>query len=57
MSVNLGILCFHNGIIVNTDNDITYNEGSHEFLIATLDMSINELCRMLYDRLGWNYLK
>jgi hypothetical protein len=57
MSNNLGILCFHGSSIVNTDNDITYNEGSHEFLIATLDMSINELSRILYDQLGWNYFK
>jgi hypothetical protein len=57
MSNNLEILCFHGSRIVNTENDFTYNEGSHEFLIATLDMSINELSRMLYDRLGWNYLK
>jgi hypothetical protein len=49
---NLGILCFHYGIIVNIDNDITYNEGSHEFLTVTLNMY--KLSRMLYDRLNWN---
>jgi len=54
MSGNLGILCFHSGIIVNTDNDITSNGGSHEFLTTTLDMSLNKLSRILYDRLGWN---
>jgi len=52
MSVNLGILCFHNGIIVNTDNDITYNEESYEILTATLDISLNELSRILCDQLG-----
>jgi len=46
---NLEILCFHGGIIVNTDNDITYNGGSHGFLIATLNMSFNELSRVFYD--------
>jgi len=48
-SGNLEILCFHGGIIVNTDNDITYNRGSHEFLITTLNMSLNELSRVFYD--------
>jgi hypothetical protein len=48
ISYNLRILCFNCGIIVNTDNDITYNEESHEFLTATLNMSLNELSRMLY---------
>jgi len=43
ISNNLGILCFNDSIIVNTDNDITYNGGSHEFLTITLDMSFNEL--------------
>jgi len=37
ISCNLRILCFYNGIIVNTENDITYNGRSHEFLTATLD--------------------
>jgi hypothetical protein len=54
MSDNLEILCLHSGIIINTDNDITYNEGSYEFITATLNMSLNELSKMLYDRLGWN---
>jgi hypothetical protein len=45
---NLKLLCLHGSIIVNTDNDITYNEESHEFLTATLNMSLNELSRMLY---------
>jgi len=52
MSCNLGILCFHYGIIVNIDNGMTYNGGSHEFLTATLNMY--KLSRMLYDRLNWN---
>jgi len=51
---NLRILCFHGGIIVNIDNGITYNEGSHEFLTPSLHMSLNELSRMLCNRLGWN---
>jgi len=54
MSGNLEILCFHSGIIVNTDNGITYNGGSHEFLTTTLDMSLYKLSRILYDWLGWN---
>jgi hypothetical protein len=49
MSDSLGILCFYSGIIVNTDNGITYNGGSHEFLITTLYMSLKKLSRMLYD--------
>ena len=59
MSSNFGILWFHDGIIINTDNDITYNGeshefltatlDSHEFLTATLDMSLNELYKMLCD--------
>jgi hypothetical protein len=35
ISDNLGILYFHGCIIINTDNDITYNRGSHEFLTTT----------------------
>jgi hypothetical protein len=46
ISSNLGILCFNDSIIVNTDNDITYNGESHEFLTATLDISFNELSRI-----------
>jgi hypothetical protein len=41
MSDNLEILSFHDDIIVNTENDITYNGGMHEFLIVTSDMSLN----------------
>jgi hypothetical protein len=52
MFKNLGILYFHGGIIVNIGNGITYNGGSHEFLIATLEMSLNELSKMLCYRLG-----
>ena len=52
MPSNLGILSFYSDIIVNINNDITYNGGSHEFLVVTLDMSLHELSRMLYDRLG-----
>ena len=40
--------------IVNTDNDITYNEESYKFLTATLDMSLNKSSQMLYDRLDQN---
>ena len=43
MSDNLKILCFYSNIIVNIDNRITYNGGSHEFLTATSDMSLNKL--------------
>jgi len=52
MSGNLGILCFHSGITVNTDIYITYNGGSHKFLTATLNISFNKLSRMLRDQLG-----
>jgi hypothetical protein len=48
---NLEMLCFHCDIIVNTDNDITYNRESHEFATDILDMSLNELPRMLRERL------
>jgi len=54
ISCNLRILCFYNSIIVNTENDITYNGRSHEFLTATLDMSLNNLSRMFCDWSGWN---
>jgi hypothetical protein len=49
ISCNLRILCFYDGIIVNTENDIIYNGRSHEFLMATLDMSLNNLSRMFCD--------
>jgi hypothetical protein len=49
MSSDFRILCFYDGIIINTDNDITYNGESHEFLTATLNMSLNELYKMLCD--------
>jgi hypothetical protein len=48
---NLEVLCFHGGIIVNIDNDITYNRESHEFPTDISNMSLNELPRMLRDRL------
>ena len=48
---NSRLLCFHGGNIINTDNDITYNEKSHEFLTTPLDISLNKLFIMLYDRL------
>jgi hypothetical protein len=48
---NLEVLCFHGGIIVNIDNDITYNRESYEFPTDISDMSLNELPRMLRDRL------
>jgi hypothetical protein len=51
-SSSFRILYFHGGIIINTDNGITYNGGSHEFLIVTLDMSHNKLFRILCDLLG-----
>jgi hypothetical protein len=51
---NIGILCFYDGVIVNTDNGITYNGRSNVFLTSILDMSLNRLSKMLYDRLGWN---
>ena len=47
MSSNLEILCFYGGIIVNTDNGITYNVGSHEFLTAILYMSLNDTTKRL----------
>jgi len=42
---NLKILCLHDSIIVNTNNGIIYNGGSHKFLTVTLDMSLNELSK------------
>jgi hypothetical protein len=54
MSRSIGILCFYNGIIINTDNDIVYNREINKFLTTTLDMFINKLSRMLCDRFGWN---
>ena len=53
-SNNLGVLYFHGDIIVNVVNDITYNGGNHEFLIATSDMFLNDLSRMLCDQLDCN---
>jgi hypothetical protein len=51
---NIKILCFYDGVIVNTDNGIAYNGRSNVFLTSILDMSLNRLSKMLYDRLGWN---
>jgi hypothetical protein len=51
---NIGILCFYDGVIVNTDNGITYNGRSNVFLTSILDMSLNRLSKILYDWLGWN---
>jgi hypothetical protein len=48
---NLRILCFNGSI---SDNGITYNRKSHEFLIVTSDMFLNKLSKMLCDRFGWN---
>jgi len=53
ISCTIRILCFYDDTIANTNNDITYNRGSNEFLIATLDISLNKLFWMLLDRLGW----
>jgi hypothetical protein len=49
MSDDLEILYFYSDIIVNTDNDIIYNGGSHEFLTAISDIFFNELSRILCD--------
>jgi hypothetical protein len=54
---NSRLLCFHGGNIINTDNDITYNEKSREFSTTPLDISLNKLFRILYDRLCWNILE
>jgi len=54
MPSNLGIICFHGGTIVNTDNGIIYNGGSYKFLTSTLDISLNELSRILCEQLGKN---
>jgi hypothetical protein len=54
MSDDLEMLYFYSDIIVNTDNDIIYNGGSHEFLTAISDIFFNELSRILCDQLGWN---
>ena len=35
---NLEILSFHDGIVVNTENNITYNGGRHEVLVVTSDV-------------------
>ena len=42
MFKNLEILYYHGGIIVNIGNGITYNGGSHEYLIPTLEMPLNK---------------
>jgi len=52
MSYNLEIIYFHGGTIVSTDDGIIYNGGSYEFLTSTLDISLNELSRMLCEQLG-----
>ena len=46
---NIGILCFYDGVIVNTDNGITYNGRSNVSLTSILDMSLNRLSKILYD--------
>lgn len=57
ISSNIEILCFYGGIIVNTNNGITYNGGSNEFLTVILDMSLTEISWLLYKRIGWNLFK
>jgi hypothetical protein len=57
ISSSFEILCFYSGTIVNTYNGITYNEGSNEFLIVILYVSLIEISRLLYERIGWIYLK
>jgi hypothetical protein len=57
MSDSIVILCFYGVTIVNTNNCITCNKGSNEFPTATLDNSLVELSRMLYDLIKWNMLK
>jgi hypothetical protein len=54
MSCTIGILSLYSDTIINTENDITYNRGSNESLTTTLDMSLNEISKILYDQLGWN---
>ena len=51
---NLEISCFHGDIIVNANNAIIYNGGSHEFLTTTSDLLFNKLSRVLYVRFGNN---
>jgi hypothetical protein len=52
MSCTIGILSLYGDTIINTENDITYNRGSNESLTTTLDMSLNEISKILYDQLG-----
>jgi hypothetical protein len=49
MSHAIGIICFYGGTLSNTDNGITYNRGSNEFLTTLLKLSLNELSKMSYD--------
>jgi hypothetical protein len=42
------LLCYYGGTIISTDNDITYNEGTNEFLSIRLDMSLAELKKLIY---------
>ena len=57
ISSNLRILYLHGGIIVNTNNGITYNKRNYEFLTVILNMFIYRLFKMLCDQLGWNMFK
>lgn len=47
ISDNWKLLCFFDGIIANIDNDNTCKGENNEFLTILLDMSLNELSRML----------
>ena len=53
ISCSVGLLCFET--IVNTNNDITYNERSNEFLTTRLDMSLIELKWFICDWIKWNW--
>jgi hypothetical protein len=53
ISCSVGLLCFET--IVNTNNDITYNERSNELLTTKLDMSLIELKWFICDWIKWNW--
>ena len=49
---NLKILYFHDSMIVNTHNYITYNRGSHEYLTTTL--YIKQVPKRIIKNVMWS---
>ena len=56
MSNNIFMLCHYNdNIVLEVNNNITYNDGSNLLLIGNLGMSYIETKEIICHELGWNY--